>query len=153
MSAMHGPWSAEQCEWLRAMGHAVFVAGPPGVLVAEEAHDEAPAPAPRARAETPVVAGTAPTGMRPAEVERPQRQPPAVQVREARAAPSPATAPSAGLRTLHRALLRAAGQRTARAAEAVLQELGVDTAAVQGDAAAKRALWVRLRARRRQGRQ
>ena len=149
------PWTAEQCEWLRAMGHAVFVAGAPPVSVADEARDEAPMHAPPPlRSEPPAVAGPAPAGIRPAvEAKRPPLQPPIVPTQEARAAPSPVTAPSAGLRTLHRALLRAAGQRTARAAEAVLQELGVDTAAVQGDAAAKRALWVRLRARRRQGRQ
>lgn len=148
------PWTAEQCEWLRAMGHAVFMAGAPPVSVVDEAHDEAPIHAPPPRSELPAVAGPAPAGIRPAvEAKRPPLQPPIVPTQEARAAPSPVTAPSAGLRTLHRALLRAAGQRTARAAEAVLQELGVDTAAVQGDAAAKRALWVRLRARRRQGRQ
>ncbi|OHE88112.1 MAG: hypothetical protein A2579_00835 [Lysobacterales bacterium RIFOXYD1_FULL_69_11] len=122
--------------------------------VADEAHDEAPMPAPPPKSEPPAVAGTAPAGIRPAvEAKRPPLQPAIVPTQEARVAPPPPTAPSAGLRTLHRALLRAAGQRTARAAEAVLQELGVDTAAVQGDAAAKRALWVRLRARRRQSRQ
>ena len=147
------PWTAEQCEWLRAMGHAVFVAGAPMLQPANEPLEESavkqadrgdvavsavpPAPAPAAHA-----------------VERPRRTPPVEAVREERDPPTPPTMPpAAGLRTLHRALLRAAGQRTARAAEAVLQELGVDTAAVQGDAVAKRALWVRLRARRRQGRQ
>ena len=146
------PWTAEQCEWLRAMGHAVFVAGTPVLRPADEVV-EAP---PVNYANRADVAASAPPPLAvPAgrAVERPRRPPPLAEAEEARDAPSsPAMPPAAGLRSLHRALLRAAGQRTARAAEAVLQELGVDTAAVQGDAAAKRALWVRLRARRRQGR-
>ena len=53
-------------------------------------------------------------------------------------------------------LMRLAADETLQAIErldASLEEEdeAVDTAAVQGDAAAKRALWVRLRARRRQG--
>ena len=31
MSAMHGPWSAEQCEWLRALGHEPLLNQPPGL--------------------------------------------------------------------------------------------------------------------------
>lgn len=141
------PWTAEQCEWLRAMGHAVFVRGmaPPPAADSRAVEPVVPLVKPAAHA---VPAG--PTPSRQAPVERERSTPPlAPAVDEPPAAP--VSAPSAGLRTLHRALLRAAGQRTARAAEAVLAELGVDTAAVRGDAAAKRALWVRLRARRRQG--
>ncbi len=147
------PWTAEQCEWLRAMGHAVFAAGAPALQPSDEVSDAPPVK--RASRMDMAVSATPPVAV-PAgrAVERPRRPPPLKEAGEAGVAPSPsAMPPAAGLRSLHRALLRAAGQRTARAAEAVLQELGVDTAAVQGDAAAKRALWVRLRARRRQGRQ
>ena len=146
------PWTAEQCEWLRAMGHAVFAAGAPALQPSDEVID---APPVKHASRMDMAVSAMPPVAVPAgrAVERPRRPPPLEEAGEARDAPPPsAMPPAAGLRSLHRALLRAAGQRTARAAEAVLQELGVDTAAVQGDAAAKRALWVRLRARRRQGR-
>ena len=143
------PWTAQQCEWLRAMGHAVFVHGAPVLDAADDARAEVTGPAAvsDARAKSP---SAPPAPVAAPAVERAKRAPSVAPAGEERA-PPPVAAPSAGLRTLHRALLRAAGQRTARAAEALLVELGVDTAAVQCDAVAKRALWVRLRARRRQG--
>ena len=145
------PWTAQQCEWLRAMGHAVFVHGAPVLDAADDARAEVTGPAAvsDACAKSPSPSAPPAPVAAPA-VERAKRAPSVAPAGEERA-PPPVAAPSAGLRTLHRALLRAAGQRTARAAEALLVELGVDTAAVQGDAAAKRALWVRLRTRRRQG--
>ncbi len=168
------PWTAEQCQWLRALGHPVLVHGALSMSGADGGHHDVggrdvegsrgvagrrataeraiqPLPTHRAPASdggsahaTPAatIEGAGPGRHAPARPQSPVPDP---------GQPVAAPSPSAGLRTLHRALLRAAGQRTARAAEAVLSELGVDTAALRGDAAAKRALWPRLRTRRRQG--
>ncbi|MFP7722500.1 hypothetical protein [Lysobacter sp. A3-1-A15] len=158
------PWTAQQCEWLRAMGHAVFVQGhavhelgaaereaaqPGSDRVGQRDGRPPPAPLPAARPPRAEAATPAPRGPTHQAPEPAPARAPAPEQSSARVAA--ATTPSAGLRTLHRALLRAAGQRTARAAEGMLAELGVDTAALRGDAGAKRALWQRLRTRRRQG--
>lgn len=103
---MNAPWSAQQREWLQALGHDVLMLGgaetPPQVSVAAVA----------------VLAAIAP------------RRPPAA----ATASGSP----------LLRALLRAAGRRD-------LGELAwlPDPASLRGNAAAKRALWPRLRTLRK----
>lgn len=104
---MNAPWSAQQREWLQALGHDVLMLGgaktPPQVSGA---------------AVPSVLAAIAP------------RRPPA--------------AATASGSALLRALLRAAGRRD-------LGELAwlPDPASLRGNAAAKRALWPRLRTLRK----
>lgn len=100
---MSGPWSAQQQEWLQALGHEVMVLAPTpatstSVAAATTSGDEGPPAAPW------------PDG------------------------------------PLLRALARAAGRRPA---DDEFARLLPDPAALRGDAAAKRALWPRLRALRR----
>lgn len=105
---MNAPWSAQQREWLQALGHDVLMLG---------------------GAKTPPqVSGTAVTSV--LAVIAPRRPPPA--------AATPSGSP------LLRALLRAAGRRD-------LGELAwlPDPASLRGNAAAKRALWPRLRTLRK----
>lgn len=68
---------------------------------------------------------------------------PAPEVRGAREPPHASPARATGGERLMQALLRVAGDADA------LRALGIDVAALRGDAAAKRALWPRLRALRR----
>ncbi|HEY0659793.1 MAG TPA: hypothetical protein VGD21_00500 [Lysobacter sp.] len=100
---MSTPWSAEQREWLQALGHEAMVLAPMSALSA---------------------AGV--TG----------------RVADSDVAP-PAPWPDG---PLLRALARAAGRR---ATDAELARLLPDPATLRGNAAAKRALWPRLRALRR----
>lgn len=128
-------WSEQQRQWLQAMGHRVLVL----------AGDEMPA----AAAEPAVTAEPAHAAVPPA----PQRTAHPVTPAIARSVESPAEQPlpslAVGDRRLHRALLQATGQRTVRAAEAMLRNLQADPAALRDDAAGKRALWTRLRALRK----
>lgn len=118
---MSGLWSAEQREWLQAMGHSVMTlasdqAEEPAVAVAE-----APAPA----------------------AQRPLAQAGATA---SRAEPSRPAAPARGAgEALLRAVLRAARRGPDDPAVLAL----FDAQALRGNAAAKRALWPRLRALRR----
>ncbi|MDI9238759.1 alanine acetyltransferase [Lysobacter sp. LF1] len=115
---MNGTWSAQQREWLQAMGHSVFQ------LAGVDAPDEAPARTPDALREA---AGLVPESARP--------------VRRAEAA-----RPAGNGDRLIQAVLRAAG---AGADSAAVLALVPDAAALRGNAAAKRALWPRLRGLRR----
>lgn len=173
MSAM---WSPQQREWLQAMGYRVLsLAGSePEPAPRHPASREAPLPG--ERDEPPTRATLAP--VRPVRPVPPGHADLQATVPGAASSPAPDFAPSpisrpaavtgpaatdaassarpprrtiAGPeRRLYRALLRAAGQRTTRAAEAMLEQLRPDLAALRGDAAGKRALWVRLRALRRE---
>lgn len=131
-------WSAEQQAWLKALGHRVMVLAGDEALDAQfglvegagdthevSARDTTPSRVPEAT-------GKAQPPRMPAAVERPV---------ETRRTPAPAVPGDA----LERALLSATGQRTRSEARAVLQRLGVDAAALRGDAAGKRALWQQLR--------
>ena len=104
---MNASWSAQQREWLQALGHDVLVL----------AGAEAPAEVASLPSEHPLPAAPAPRG------------------------PTVATA---GDSPMLRAMLRAAGRRD----PGDLPWLP-DPATLRGDAAAKRALWPRLRALRR----
>jgi hypothetical protein len=119
---MSGLWSAEQREWLQAMGHSVMT------LASEPAEEPA------------VVAAEAPA---------PAAQRPSAQAGAAasRAEPSrPVVAPARGAAdALLRAVLRAARRGPDDPAVLAL----FDAQALRGNAAAKRALWPRLRALRR----
>lgn len=148
-------WTARQREWLEAMGHPVMVlAGaanevppamdaPPMRDVADDSTSDSrqgARSAPDARVQQAAPGGSRPTA---------PRQPPVVE-------PGPAAAveavpAGAGRRQLFRALLRATGQRTSRAAEQALAtlDIAIDIERLRQDPAAKRALWLRLRALRR----
>jgi len=128
-------WTAEQREWLQAMGHTVWSAAPADALAAErqpdsQSHDEPVASGPRG-------------AMREAAalLARDERAP--------RPAPSrPAPGRAQGGDRLMQSLLRAAGG----ADETRVIEIVGDIATLRGNAAAKRALWPRLRALRKDSR-
>jgi len=127
-------WTAEQREWLQAMGHTMWSVAPADALAAEREadRDEVPASIPRgAMREAAALL---------ARDERPARSTPS-QARPAPARPAPAQ--PQGDRLMH-ALLRAAGGGD----EARVMQIVGDVAALRGNAAAKRALWPRLRALR-----
>ncbi|WP_052756373.1 hypothetical protein [Lysobacter capsici] len=133
---MSGLWSAQQREWLQAMGHTVMAL----------AGSEPPVEAPMANA-APIDAAR--------NAEPPARAPQPMRERTASesAAPEPAqAAPRAAARgddtpPLLRNLLRAA-----RRAAGDAQVLALfDAAALRGNPAAKRALWPQLRTLRRTG--
>lgn len=116
---MNGTWSAEQREWLQAMGHSVWQ------LAGAEAPVEAvPARTPDALREA---AGLG------RETTRPPRR-------------AEAARPAGNGDRLTQAVLRAAG---AGIDSAAVLALVPDVAALRGNAAAKRALWPRLRGLRR----
>jgi len=119
-------WTAQQREWLDAMGHAVWSVASAETRAAE-------------RQPEPSEAGRPDSAMREA----------AGLLGDARPARSAGTAasPARGARPdrLMQALLRAAGG----ADEAVVAGLVGDITALRGNPAAKRALWPRLRTLRR----
>ena len=127
-------WTVEQREWLQAMGHTVWSVASADALVAERrpesnAHDEPAASGPRgAMREAAALLARDERAARPAPA-RPVAPAPRVQ----------------GGDRLMQSLLRAAGN----ADEARVIETIGDIAALRGNAAAKRALWPRLRALRR----
>jgi len=127
---MSEPWTAEQREWLQAMGHTVWSLAPPEALAAErtpESHDEPATSSPRgAMREAAALL---------ARDERPARQTPAQ---------SGARSAQGGDR-LMQALLRAAGG----ADETQVKDIAGEISALRGNATAKRALWPRLRALRK----
>ena len=127
MSGASALWSRQQREWLQALGHApLTLVDPRAAASADPARTE-----PQPTAEPAKPAPVAPIA--PIAPDEPN-------AREARP-PVPAPQPAAGLQ---RALLRATGLPAAEASR-VLESLGVDAAALQGDPAAKRLLWSRLR--------
>ncbi|MBU8975618.1 hypothetical protein JI752_005640 [Lysobacter sp. MMG2] len=115
-------WTAEQREWLHAMGHAVWSVASPEARAAESRPEEPLADSPRG--------GGA------------MREAAALLAREER--PASRSAPRTADR-LMQALMRAA----AGVDEATLARMVGDVSALRGNAAAKRALWPRLRALRR----
>lgn len=121
---MSGPWNAQQCEWLQALGHPV--------LVLAQSPDVDAGPATGAR-DGAAAAAAAPS-------LAPATQKPATP----KAAHTPATT-----EPLQRALLRATG-RSGIEAQQALQGLGTQADRLRGNPAAKRALWPQLRELRRQ---
>jgi len=123
-------WTAEQRQWLQAMGHTVWSVASAESLAAEHSppsHEE------------PVASG--PRGA--------MREAAALLGRSARPSPAqssarPAPARASGGDRLMQSLIRAAGGID----EARVIEIAGDIAALRGNAAAKRALWPRLRALR-----
>ena len=160
-------WDPQQREWLEAMGHSLLVLADAGPVDALE--DPAPTAAVAAPLAAPTVAPpAAATPARPVPARResptaadapvvfdppiPAAAPPPKTDRAAKAAALQAARAGAHRQPegpLLQALLRATGQLPAAAAR-TLRELGID-ASLRDDPAAKRALWVRLRALRRAG--
>ena len=118
---MSTPWSAEQTQWLQAMGHQVWTL---------PAADASPA-----QATTTIQEAAAPLNPAPPERTGPPRQ---------GAAPR-APAPAAQDR-LMQAILRAANRA---AGDVAVSALLPDSSTLRGNAAAKRALWPQLRRLRR----
>lgn len=116
---MSGLWTTQQRDWLQAMGHQVLALTSAQTADVPAVENEVPAP---------VRAG-----------------PPSIDRDRTPSRPSRPPAASAGDR-LMQALLRAAGTHVEAA---VVIALVPDTAQLRGNAAAKRALWPRLRALRR----
>ncbi|HEY5851600.1 MAG TPA: alanine acetyltransferase [Lysobacter sp.] len=122
-------WTAQQQQWLQAMGHQVWTLG--GAQSVEAAAEHAPAHAPRDRS-------LREESLREAAALLKGESAP--QARNATRAPAPDR--------LMAAVFRAAGRNSGDDAVAVLVP---DIAALRGNAAAKRALWPNLRALRRRG--
>ncbi|UTA54165.1 alanine acetyltransferase [Lysobacter soli] len=130
---MSEPWTAEQREWLQAMGHTVWSIAPAEALAAErqpESNED--------RGRDDAAPSSGPRGA--------MREAAALLARDERPARAAPARPH-GDRLLH-SLLRAAGG----ADEASVMQLAGDIAALRGNAPAKRALWPRLRALRRTSR-
>ena len=119
---MSTPWSAEQTQWLQAMGHQVWT------LPAADA--------PPAQATTTIQEAAA--LLKPAPPERTGRP-------RQGSAPPRASAPAAQGR-LMQAILRAANRA---AGDLAVSALLSDPSTLRGNAAAKRALWPQLRRLRR----
>ncbi|UHQ22640.1 alanine acetyltransferase [Lysobacter sp. 5GHs7-4] len=127
-------WSAQQREWLQALGHPALALATAG-----------DAPPPRAAEPVPVQAraATEPRAAATAEPTRSQETPQARTPERARPAPSTNNDDA-----LLRAVLRAAGRHPGAAPDAAVLAL-YDAAALRGYPAAKRALWPLLRSLRR----
>ena len=126
-------WSAQQHEWLTALGHTLYVQGAaeaPAVQAAPVA-EQAP---PRREPVAPAI---------PAR-RRPEPEPPPARVAEA-----PRRAASRLPDKLHFALIRASGcNPNAEDAAAIIAQWP-SSSELRGNPAAKRALWPQLRALRR----
>ena len=125
-------WSAQQHEWLKALGHRVYVQG--AVVSAEDK----------------VEVAIAPIRSSPVAVPPPRRRVEPVSAEPAREVPVAPSRPASRLPDkLHFALIRASGcnPNAPEAAEVMAQWPA--SAELRGNPAAKRALWPRLRALRR----
>lgn len=143
------PWTAEQQNWLAALGHTVWVRGalPEAELAPPPAETPAPALPPSRRefqpkAPRPPQAGHSASRPAPALSDADGPAPVAVPRRAAVRLPD----------RLHIALIRAAGinPNSPEMADVVAQL--PSSAELRGDPAAKRALWPRLRALRAKAR-
>lgn len=126
-------WSAQQHEWLKALGHRVYVQG---AAVLEEGRAEVVATPVR---QSPVAAPPVRRRVEPAAAE---------PVREVPAAP-PSRPASRLPDKLHFALIRASGCNPNAPEAAAIMAQWPASAELRGNPAAKRALWPRLRALRR----
>jgi len=138
MSESSALWSSEQHGWLEALGHTVWVHGalPEPVAAPRQVPEQAQARPAREPAAPVRRAPAAPAAPMPVE-----------------AAPRAAAPRRAGARMpdrLHFALIRASGCNPNAPGAAELIASWPAASALRGDPAAKRALWPRLRALRRQ---
>lgn len=131
-------WSAEQQEWLSALGHTLYVSGPLPVAALE---DSAPLAQPQTSCAPAPSASATTRGAPPAPAARPAANTPT---------PMPPRRAAGGLPDrLHFALIRASGcnPNAEGAAEIIAQ--WPSSAELRGNPAAKRALWPTLRKLRR----
>lgn len=135
---MNALWSAEQRQWLGALGHVVYVQGAVGE-VAEESTAVVPAVT-RLQSDMPQ-----------ARPQRPQVAPAAVDTAPVVAA-APMRRPASRVPDkLHFALIRAAACNPNAPGAAEMMAQWPSTSELRGNPAAKRALWPRLRGLRRPG--
>ena len=137
------PWSAEQQEWLAALGYTVYASGSVTEVVESEAATAA-MPAPETATAAPVTA-------RPQARVAPSLDE-AAQTRTAATARPAARPRAAGARLpdrLHFALIRASGCNPNAEGAAEIFAQWPASAELRGNPSAKRALWPRLRALRR----
>ncbi|HZF97811.1 MAG TPA: alanine acetyltransferase [Pseudoxanthomonas sp.] len=121
-------WSAQQCGWLEALGHSVYVQG--------ELPQEQPAS---------IVRTVSTEAVRPARAAPGLRQAPEPAMQPKAQAPSRPRLPD----RLHFALIRAAGCNPDAPGVAEVIAAWPTAEQLRGNPAAKRALWPRLRALRR----
>ena len=125
-------WSAQQHEWLKALGHRVYVQG--AVALPEDKAEEA----------------VAPVRQSPVAAPPPRRRPEPVASEPARDLPVAPSRPASRLPDkLHFALIRASGCNPNAPEAAAIMAQWPASAELRGNPAAKRALWPRLRALRR----
>ncbi|HEY5972136.1 MAG TPA: alanine acetyltransferase [Pseudoxanthomonas sp.] len=132
MNAVNALWSPQQQQWLKALGHTVYVQGTIAIDVAKE-----------------VAPYREPPAMLTAAPQR--RRPEPAAVAPIRVAEAPVRRPASRLPDkLHFALIRASGcnPNAGNAAEVFAQ--WPPSSELRGNPAAKRALWPQLRALRRQ---
>ena len=125
-------WSAQQHEWLKVLGHRVYVQG---AVVLEESRAEVVAAPVR---QSPVAAPPVHRRLEPVPAE-PVREPPVSPNRPASRLPD----------KLHFALIRASGCNPNAPEAAAIMAQWPASAELRANPAAKRALWPRLRALRR----
>ena len=125
-------WSAQQHEWLKALGHRVYVQG---AVVLEESRAEAVA---------------APVRQSPVAAPPPRQAPGPIASEPVCELPVVPSRPASRLPDkLHFALIRASGCNPNAPEAAAVMAQWPASAELRGNPAAKRALWPRLRALRR----
>ena len=142
------PWSGEQQEWLAALGYTLYLTGAPSVA-AEPVENEAAA---SQVAVDPAAIERSAAAERPARAQAPSLPEDATPARTA-APPRPAARPRAAGRLpdrLHFALIRASACNPNAEGAAEIFAQWPSSAELRGNPAAKRALWPRLRALRKQ---
>lgn len=132
-------WSSQQHEWLKALGHTLYVPGGAEAPLAET--PAAPAQKQALRSATPAAA---PSTTRRVPAEHATSAPPARVAAPARRATS--RLPD----KLHFALIRASGCDPSAEGVAQIMAGWPPSSELRGNPAAKRALWPQLRALRRQ---
>ncbi len=132
---MSGLWSAQQHEWLSALGHTLYVQG----------SAEAPVAVALPAADKPVVSRPPRPSAAPPAPRRPEAPSPPTRIAEA-----PRRAGSRLPDRLHFALIRASGCNPNADDAAEIMSGWPPSSELRGNPAAKRALWPQLRALRRQ---
>ena len=131
---MNTLWSPQQHQWLKALGHTVYVQGAAAIEIVEDA---------RPRHEPAPLASAAPPRRRPEPAE--------VVATPTRVAEAPVRRPASRLPDkMHFALIRASGCNPGAGDTAQVIAQWPPSSELRGNPTAKRALWPQLRALRRQ---
>lgn len=145
------PWSAEQQEWLAALGYTVYATGAALDAQAADAGDLATPAAEQTARPTPTDLQAAPaTAPRARVAPSADEDAPARTTPAARSAPRPRAGGARLPDRLHFALIRASGCNPNAEGAAEIFAQWPASSELRGNPAAKRALWPRLRALRRQ---